>query len=200
VNKSTLISALAVLATATTATHAGPGCMTGGKHPAGWYAPQAMHAPGYRGYAQPHHYGYRAPGMAALRPHYSPMPMMAGAGQYARPAQNAGSTQTTASPADGTGHGVESSTQASGEEITVRIRGMRFEPATLTVKPGTTVTWIQEDSAPHTVTGGNGKLRSDTLTGGQRFSHTFGEAGSYDYACNFHPMMKGKVVVEEGTS
>ena len=77
---------------------------------------------------------------------------------------------------------------------------MRFEPATITVQPGTTVTWIQEDGAPHTVTGKNGQLQSDTLMGGQRFSHTFDEAGSYDYACNFHPMMKGTVVVEEGSS
>ena len=73
---------------------------------------------------------------------------------------------------------------------------MRFEPAEIRVKPGTTVTWIQEDRAPHTVTGA-GKLDSKTLTSGQRYSHTFTRSGEYAYACNFHPMMKGRVIVED---
>jgi amicyanin len=192
--KNTLISTAAVLATTATLAHAGPGCMNGGKQAMGWYPQQAMSAPGHYGHAQMPRYGYGAPGMAMMRPQYSPVPMMAGAGQYGyqRPqaAAPAGEAQRTTTGPD----------EAGADNITVRIKGMRFEPSSITVKPGTTVTWIQEDGAPHTVTGSNNELQSDTLTGGQRFSHTFSEAGSYNYACNFHPMMKGKVVVEDSTS
>ena len=84
----------------------------------------------------------------------------------------------------------------SGENITVRIDGMRFEPSSITVKPGTTVTWIHGSSMPHTVTGNADGLRSSTLYSGQHFSHTFDAAGRYDYTCDFHPSMKGSVIVE----
>jgi plastocyanin len=119
---------------------------------------------------------------------------MASAGQAGYTANPA------AAPAAGEGYGGNKTPEASADNITVRISGMRFEPSTITVQPGTTVTWIHEDGAPHTVTGENGALQSGTLTGGQRFSHTFEEGGSFDYACNFHPMMKGRVVVEESSS
>jgi plastocyanin len=190
----TLISAAVVIAAATTPIHAGPGCMTGGKHPMGWYPQQHMAMPGYNGYGQMPHRGYGAPGMAMMPPQYSPVPATAGARQsgYYEP--------QPAEASSGADYGNDGSGNAAAEGISVRIKGMTFEPASITVKPGTTVTWIQEDGAPHTVTGTSGKLRSDTLTGGQRFSHTFEEAGSFDYACNFHPMMKGRVVVSDSTS
>jgi amicyanin len=84
----------------------------------------------------------------------------------------------------------------AGETVTVRIDGMRFEPASITVKPGTTVTWIQGSPMPHTITGNAEALRSNTLLSGQTYSHTFEAAGRYDYACDFHPSMKGSVIVE----
>jgi plastocyanin len=193
-HRHTLIAAAVVLAAATTPIHAGPGCKTGGKHPMGWYPQQHMAAPGYNGYGQMPRYGYGSPGRAMMRPQYSPVPMMAGARQ---PGYYAPQTAAANSQAD---RGESGSGDVDAENITVRIKGMRFEPASVTVKPGTTVTWIQEDGAPHTVTGTGGELRSDTLMGGQRFSHTFPEAGSFDYACNFHPMMKGTVVVSDSAS
>jgi amicyanin len=94
---------------------------------------------------------------------------------------------------------VATSSQASdaaGDAVTVRIYGMRFEPASLTVKPGTTVTWVQDSRMPHTVTGKTGGMRSNTLNTRQQFSHTFDAAGTYDYACDFHPSMQGSVIVE----
>jgi plastocyanin len=97
---------------------------------------------------------------------------------------------------------VNSGVQADGdsasaaENITVRISGMRFEPSNITVKPGTTVIWVQGSNMPHTVTGQADELRSGTLTGGQQFSHTFDATGRFDYRCDFHPSMKGNVIVE----
>ena len=85
--------------------------------------------------------------------------------------------------------------KAVAETITVRISGMRFEPANLTVKPGTTVNWVQGDRMPHTVTGKGNDLRSNTLQMNQSYSHTFNESGRYEYACDFHPSMQGVVKV-----
>ncbi len=92
---------------------------------------------------------------------------------------------------------VGNDSKAAAETITVRISGMRFEPANLTVKPGTTVRWVQNDRMPHTVTGKGNALRSNTLQMSQAYSYTFNEAGQFDYACDFHPAMQGVVSVKE---
>ena len=47
-----------------------------------------------------------------------------------------------------------------------------FEPAQLTVKAGTTVTWINRDDIPHTVVCA-GKFRSKTMDTDDKFSFTF---------------------------
>ena len=83
------------------------------------------------------------------------------------------------------------------KSVTVRIDGMRFQPASITIEPGTTVTWIHGGQMPHTVTGNTDRLRSRTLYKGQKFSHTFNLTGKYKYFCDFHPSMRGSVVVEE---
>jgi plastocyanin len=81
--------------------------------------------------------------------------------------------------------------------VTVRISGMRFEPANLSVTPGTTVTWVHGSSMPHTVKGSSPELRSGILTRGQTFSITFEDAGTYNYYCDLHPGMTGTVTVEK---
>lgn len=75
---------------------------------------------------------------------------------------------------------------------TVTIRDFKYGPA-LHVATGTAVTWVNRDSAPHTVTGPGLKL--GTLAKGQRRSFTFSKAGTYSYVCLFHPFMHGTVVV-----
>ncbi len=77
----------------------------------------------------------------------------------------------------------------------VEIKGFAFNPATITVAKGTTVTWTNKDSAAHTVTGSG--FDSGSLSKGQTFSYTFNEAGTFDYICTIHPSMKGKVIVTE---
>jgi amicyanin len=85
----------------------------------------------------------------------------------------------------------------NGDTNSVTIRGFAFNPATLTVKVGTTVTWTNEDAAPHTVTSVTGsELGSSTLSTGQSYSHTFSTAGDFDYYCTIHPSMKAKIIVE----
>ncbi|MCX6757723.1 MAG: cupredoxin family copper-binding protein [Candidatus Nomurabacteria bacterium] len=79
----------------------------------------------------------------------------------------------------------------------VSIKNFSFSPATLNVKTGTKVTWVNNDSVGHTVTSDtNGIFDSGIISPGQSFSFTFVNAGSIGYHCTPHPMMKGNVVVE----
>ena len=81
--------------------------------------------------------------------------------------------------------------------LTINIKGFAFNPTTVTIKKGTKVTWINNDSAPHTVTSDSGNLLdSPTLASGQSFSFTFASTGTTNYHCAIHTMMKGQIVVE----
>lgn len=86
---------------------------------------------------------------------------------------------------------------ASAEINKITAQNFAFSPAVVTVKMGTTVTWTNEDSAPHTVADKpNGDMfKSNTLNQGQSYSFTFNKAGEYDYFCTIHPNMTGKVIV-----
>ena len=81
------------------------------------------------------------------------------------------------------------------ETTNVMIDNFTFEPAQLTVKVGTTVTWKNRDDIPHTVVSA-GKFRSKTMDTDDSFSFTFTTAGDYKYFCSLHPHMTGMVKVE----
>ena len=83
---------------------------------------------------------------------------------------------------------------ASAERIDVEILNFEFSPATLTVKPGTTVVWTNTSPTPHTVTGDFAD--SGILQSGDTFEWTFTDAGTYDYICNLHPDMQAQIVVD----
>ena len=69
-----------------------------------------------------------------------------------------------------------------------------FSPATLTILPGTTVTWKNRSSAPHTVTSDDGTtFDSGTIAPGGTFTFKFTVSGSYPYHCNIHPYMRASV-------
>ncbi len=71
-----------------------------------------------------------------------------------------------------------------------------FNPDNYTVTAGTTVTWLNGDSTPHTVTSTTaGVFDSLNIASGATYSHTFSQAGTYNYYCAIHPNMVGKVVV-----
>jgi plastocyanin len=74
----------------------------------------------------------------------------------------------------------------------------QFSPATLTVKVGTTVTWVNRDSAPHTVTSMNGTFDSGNMNSGASYKFTFSQPGTYLYTCTYHSWMKGTIVVTSG--
>jgi plastocyanin len=80
----------------------------------------------------------------------------------------------------------------------VKIDNFSFGPGTLTVPPGTTVTWTNRDDIPHTVvsTDDPKTFKSKVLDTDEKFSFTFSKAGTYPYFCSIHPKMTGKVVVQ----
>ncbi len=80
--------------------------------------------------------------------------------------------------------------------VTATIKNFTFNPSPLPIKTGTTVTWTNEDAAPHTVTSSDGSFDSGTLRTGESFSYIFSTAGTFDYICAFHVNMKGQITVE----
>jgi plastocyanin len=89
----------------------------------------------------------------------------------------------------------------------VTIQNFAFMPATLTVAPGTTVTWTQRDQAPHTATSGapgdadaGAVFASPRLAPGETFSFRFTDSGTYPYFCEVHPRMLGVVEVTGATT
>jgi plastocyanin len=86
---------------------------------------------------------------------------------------------------------------AASMKMTVTIANYSFHPANLTVKRGSTVTWINSDDDVHTIksTAGPAAFGSPALDGGGRFGFTFQQAGTYHYICSVHPYMHGVIVV-----
>ena len=84
---------------------------------------------------------------------------------------------------------------ALAADAQVKIANFTFDPPTLTVKAGTTVTWVNADDIPHVVSEKDGKFRSSALDTDDKFSQTFSTAGTVEYFCAIHPHMTGKIVV-----
>lgn len=77
----------------------------------------------------------------------------------------------------------------------VTITNFKFDPPTLTVPVGTTVTWTNQDEEPHTVAAKDGSFHSPGLDTHSTYTFTFANSGSFDYICSIHPFMTGTVVV-----
>ena len=110
-----------------------------------------------------------------------------------------GSTSTpappgSAAPPPSAGSG-ESAVPAGGS-TPATIVDFAFQPASITVRAGTTVTWTNTGGAPHTATADDGSFDSGSLSGGSTFSQPFTKAGTYAYHCAIHTSMKWTVVVQ----
>jgi plastocyanin len=78
------------------------------------------------------------------------------------------------------------------------IDNFTYAPASVTIAPGTKVTWVNHDDVPHTVTSPTKPrfLDSPTLDTDDKFSFVFEKAGTYDYFCAVHPKMTGRIIVK----
>ena len=83
---------------------------------------------------------------------------------------------------------------------TVSIDNFTFTPATLTVKAGSTVTWVNHDDIPHAIAAtDNAFAKSKALDTDDTYSVTLITPGTYKYFCYLHPHMVGLIVVEAAT-
>lgn len=131
-------------------------------------------------------YGYQRPQRPPMQPYYYQQPMNAPYG-YQKPQVQTPTTANTST----------TDSDSDNNKVIVNIQGMAFQPTNLTVKTGEAVTWINNDSAPHTVTSADGgPLASGTLNPGARYQITFDKAGTYTYYCKFHPSMRATITVE----
>ena len=100
----------------------------------------------------------------------------------APPTARASPPTTTAAPAP-----------ISGPQIV--IGNFTFTPNALTVAVGTTVTWVNHDDIPHTVTAQNHSFTSAGLDTEDSFAHQFSAAGTYAYYCTIHAKMTATIIV-----
>ena len=78
----------------------------------------------------------------------------------------------------------------------IEIKDFSFNPQTITVKSGETVTWINRDEEPHTIVSVEKQFKkSSALDTDQEFTITAGAPGTYTYFCSVHPKMTGTIVV-----
>jgi plastocyanin len=125
----------------------------------------------------------------------------------ASPAQTTDAVQETGSaatdptmeqPAETTAP-VESTTPAPNSTTTVDISDNAFNPAQLNVAPGTTVTFVNNGTVPHTATADNGAFDTGELQPGYSMDIFLEGSGTVPYHCELHPEMQGSIVVGEAS-
>jgi plastocyanin len=91
---------------------------------------------------------------------------------------------------------------AATSGLTIDIKNYAFVPASTSVAVGTKVTWVNEDSVPHTVTTTSGPASFDSgqVAPGASYSAIFETAGTYSYYCADHPNMKATITVTGGST
>jgi plastocyanin len=103
----------------------------------------------------------------------------------------------TLSMAACSGESTDTTKATGGDEQRVEIADLAFNPETLNVAAGSTVTWVSADpDLPHTSTSDDEIWTSGTLNEGDDFSVIFDEPGTFAYFCEVHPTMRGSIVVE----
>jgi plastocyanin len=111
------------------------------------------------------------------------------------------STESVSAP-DTTSESSGSAAAHSGEarrSDKVEIVEFTYDPDPVIVQTGGKVTWLNEDTAPHTATADDGSFDTGTLERGKLKSESFKQAGTFTYFCQIHPTMHGTVeVVDKG--
>lgn len=96
--------------------------------------------------------------------------------------------------------------EGRAENWTVMMQDFRFDPDTLTIAAGDSVTWINQDAMQHTTTSGlncqpDGRWDSGLLNQGEAFGEPFPIQGTYPYFCIPHCQggMTGAIIVTPNT-
>ena len=109
------------------------------------------------------------------------------------------SPDTSAAPAEpprtGKGRSGEDPEATTSATRTVLMRDIEFNPRDLTIDPGDTVRWENEDSEPHNAIGEDDSFETPVIDQGETSEHTFQSSGEYPYFCTIHPGMDGTITV-----
>jgi len=82
-----------------------------------------------------------------------------------------------------------------GTPNTIMMKGSDFSPGILQANIGATITWFNDDDKVHTVTADDASFSSGDIAPGAKFTHSFGNTGTYNYHCMRHPEMKGSIII-----
>jgi plastocyanin len=108
----------------------------------------------------------------------------AGCGSSNKSSSSSSSSSTPATTSSSSGG---TAAPSGGKTVTIDMKNIAFNPKNVTVKVGTTVKWVNQDSVPHNVTGG--PLHSPTFGNGGSFTYKAAKAGKISYVCTIHPNM-----------
>lgn len=88
------------------------------------------------------------------------------------------------------------SSNSGDKDTVVSIRNYNFEPGSLEIMAGQSVTWLNGDESEHCLVGTNATWESEQMKPGERYTKTFDKPGEYTYSCRNHARMKGTVIVK----
>jgi YVTN family beta-propeller protein len=115
------------------------------------------------------------------------VPAGAGAGGQAAQAAPANPAQPPQAPAP---------VAASQGDVAVSIAKFAFEPASITISAGQSITWTNAEPVAHTTTSDDKVWDSGSLSPNGTFTKTFSQPGTYAYHCTIHPFIRGTVIVQ----
>lgn len=121
----------------------------------------------------------------------------------ARQSSDSSSTSSTTSTDAASSDDMLTATTQQNEVVTVTMKNSQFSPQKITIKPGTTVKWVNEDTVRHNVVAANendtsGLPADNALFGkGGTYQYTFNTVGTFDYKCTPHPFMTGTIEVTQ---
>ncbi len=77
------------------------------------------------------------------------------------------------------------------------VKDFMFQPMSLSVPAGATVTWTNRDDEPHTVRSDTGLFGSGAMDTNESYSFRFDTPGTYHFTCSIHPRMVGTILVQK---
>ena len=89
-----------------------------------------------------------------------------------------------------------SATETAAIPNSVAITSTNFQPNSMTVQAGTTVTWINHDTTDQAIASDNGEFDSGNIVPGGQYQYTFSQAGTFAYYSKINPSMTGRIIVK----
>lgn len=93
-------------------------------------------------------------------------------------------------------HGANQGVAATPTMHVVTMQNMQFVPATLVVRPGDRVRWVNKDLVPHTVSATGSQFDSGDIAAGASWTYTIQKTGKLGYVCRYHPGMQARLTAQ----